>query len=276
MRAERREERRPANVPGLSTAHISTLSHALIWEGGSKIKVSRNHPDGISKGGGLRGKITEFSKGSRRRFMLKLAEVDRAVLPLFCGLTFPDEYFDHTGDPAHWKICLKRFIERFKRRFPSGSFFWRLELMPRKSGKHVGQVFPHFHLIVYGVDYADLLGWLSAAWYESCGKLSLDHLIAGTRVEKIANPRHLSAYVSKYMAKPAKFTLEIGRVWGVVRIELIPWVRALLCQLTENEAVRLIRYLRRFAHLRSRDYKSLTVLVDAHFWYVNLDRILYP
>lgn len=263
--------------PGLFTVHNSTLSHALFWVGGSKVKVSRNFGAETGKQvGGKRGKITRFSFGSRRRFMRKMAEVDRKVLPLFGTLTFPDEFHPWIDKPEEWKRILKRFISRFRRKYPEGAFFWRLELERRKSGLYVGEIFPHFHLLVYGVSYAEYLSWVSDAWWKSCGKLSEAHRRAGTQVKQVDNAKHLFSYVSKYMAKAGDYDLDIGRVWGVVQDENVPWVKAILCQLTEREAVQLMRYLRRYAHIKGRDYKSLTVLLDAEQWWLKLDILLYP
>jgi hypothetical protein len=263
--------------------HNGTLknANALFWLGGSKVKVTRTKVKVTRKYerievGGKRGKITGFSFASRRRLMRKLAEVDRKVLPLFVTLTFPDEFHEYIKDPAMWKKVLKRFISRFRRKYPGGAFIWRLELQTRKSGKHIGEVFPHYHLLVYGVSYVDMLRWISDAWYESCGMLSDEHRRAGTQVKKVDSARHLFAYVSKYLAKPENYEMEIGRVWGVIQAENIPFVRAVICQLTEREAVQLLRYLRRFAHIKGRDYQSLTILLDAEQWWLKLDRLLYP
>lgn len=260
----------------LITAHNSTISSAVFWVGGSKVRVNRNYPEQEQKGGGIRGKVTGFSKGSRRRFMRKLAEVERNTKPLFVTLTFPDEYYPCIEKPAHWKRLLKRFVSRIARKFPGAGGFWRLELQTRKSGQCVGSVFPHFHLLLWGVSKSDFEKWAFVAWWDACGRLSPDHLIRGVDVQELDGQKHVFAYISKYMAKVGDYALEVGRVWGVIQITNIPWVRAILCEITEGEAVQLIRYMRRFARLRGRDYKSLTVLLNAEFWWLSLDKLLYP
>lgn len=262
---------------GLSTAHNSTLSSALIWAGGSKIKVTRNYVSGSQVGGGRRGVIVGFSQASRRRMMRKLAETAVDKLPVFVTMTFPDEYYDNRLNWKHWKKILRRFEMRFIRAFPKACYLWRVEWKPRLSGKHIGDLFPHFHLLVWGLDMLLLRSWVARNWWEVAGKLSEDHFKAGTRTEPIYNRRQMFAYISKYMSKvtPEEENIPCGRVWGVVAVENIPWVKGLLIQLTEQEAIKLIRYLRRYAHLKSRDYKSLTVLVDGNFWYDRLQDILY-
>jgi hypothetical protein len=205
-----------------------------------------------------------------------MAKVDRSKLPLFCGLTFPDEFFPYIEQPAEWKKILRRFLMRFHRRYPDGALFWRLELQARKSGKHIGAIFPHFHLLVYNVEFTDFMVWIKTAWWESCGRLSDAHLRAGTSVTGCDSVQHVTSYVAKYLAKPEAFKLDVGRVWGVHNVEKIPWVNAILCVLDESEAVQLIRYMRRYAKLKGRDYHTLTCFMDAEFWWRSLDRLLHP
>jgi len=262
--------------PGLLSVHNSTISHGLFYVGASKIKVSRNYPYKPIDYEHKRGEIQGFSISSRRRLLSKLAEIQRDDLPLWCALTFPDEYHDHIKEPAHWKKLYKRLISRIRRHFPTIGLIWRLETETRKSGLYPGEIFPHFHLIVYGVEELTFRTWLAENWYKACGKLSIKHLAAGTSCKKVNSTRQLFAYVSKYMAKPGCENLNIGRIWGVLKPENIPFVKGVLVQLTEKEAVTLIRYMRRYARVKSRDYKSLTVFLDASFWYYRLADILYP
>jgi len=262
--------------PGLLSVHISTISHGLFYVDASKLKISRNYENKTIDYEHKRGKIQGFSRNSRRRLLSTLAEIRRADLPLFCTLTFPDEYYPNNKNPAHWKKIYKRIISRIRRHFPTIGLIWRLETQTRKSGLYPGQIFPHFHLIVYGVEELTFRTWIAKNWYEACGKLSIKHLAAGTSCKKVNSTRQLFSYVSKYMAKPGGENLNIGRIWGVLRPENIPFVKGVLVQLTEKEAVTLIRYMRHYARVKSRDYKSLTVFLDASFWYYRLTDILYP
>lgn len=275
---ERREERTGKVSLGLSTSHIRTqsLSCGMFWAGGLLLKVNRNSETSPAKGGGLRGKIEGFSKGSRRRLQVMLAKLDRSKLPIFVTLTFPDEWYENRIDIEKSKGCLVRFTKRLKRRFPDSSFIWRLEGEIRKSGRYPGAWFPHFHLMVWGCSWEELLAFVGQSWYESCGELSEAHKKAGTRSEWIRSYKGIMSYASKYMSKKANYPVGPGRVWGVVNPAGLPWVKAILCQLEEKEAVQLIRYMRRYAHLRGRDYKSLMIFCDAELWLMNLDKLLYP
>jgi hypothetical protein len=220
--------------------------------------------------------VKGFSHASRRRFIRMMGKIDRSSMPLFVTLTFPDEYYENSNNPVDWKRKLKAFFMRFRRAYPGGAIIYRQEEQARKSGSYIGEFFPHFHLLVFNVD-DKLIPWVTLNWWEVCGKLSNDHLAAGTKVERIRSFKGIMYYVSKYMAKPDEGSgLITGRIWGICNISNIPWVKASLVILNEGEAVQLIRYLRRYANLKGRDYRSLTVILDAEFWWRNLDKLLYP
>jgi len=51
----------------------------------------------------------------------------------------------------------------------------------------------------------------------------------------------------------------VGRYWGFRGI--IPWADVLTLEVNNEVAVQMIRYLRRYIHVRGRDFKSLTGIV---------------
>lgn len=265
-------------VPGLSMEHNSTLSNITFWAGGQLVRCQRNKLAGVGAGpGGIRGKIKGLSKNSRRRLMQKMAKVDKEELPLFVTLTFPDQFYNDRLDVKEVKRILKRFRSRLERRYSGVGGFWKMETASRKSGMYVGEVFIHFHLLLWGVkDVISFRSWVARSWYEVCGELSEAHLLAGTSVEKVRSYKGAMFYASKYIAKEGQYDFETGRVWGEIAIENIPFVRSITVRLTEREAVCMLRYMRRFARMRGRDYHSLTLFMDAEFWLNNLDRMLYP
>lgn len=286
--SERAERSEPAQVTstgaklehqGLSTAHNCTLPCGMFWVGGSLVRVNRFSKPYSQKGGGKRSKVTSFSRQSRRRLQQMIAKTRKDVLPMFVTLTYPD-LFDE--NPTKWKRDLRVMAERFKRAFPKGAFVWRLELKRRKSGQSMGKVAPHFHLLVWNVDYKHLLGWFGVTWYQVVASGDEKHLAAGTRVERLRSSKGVACYVSKYLAKAADEHISgvvargVGRWWGVIRAEYMPFVQALMVQLTEKEAVQLIRYMRRFARLRGRSFFSLACFLDADFWWDRLADLLHP
>jgi len=106
-----------------------------------------------------RGKCKGFSFGSRRRMLNRLNEVSTSArLPYFVTATLPDEAFD--DDVARFaktaKVWMDNFVKRLRRVSPGACGFWRIEWKARKSGLHEGKLFPHFHLLVWGLLERDL------------------------------------------------------------------------------------------------------------------------
>jgi len=103
---------------------------------------------------GRRGKCKGFSFGSRRRMLDRLNSVSVASsLPQFITMTLPDDVFcDDVGEFArtakHW---LDTFLKRLSRVAPGAAGFWRIEWKSRASGTYLGKLFPHFHLLVWGL-----------------------------------------------------------------------------------------------------------------------------
>jgi hypothetical protein len=104
--------------------------------------------------GGVRTECKGFSFGSRRRMLDRLNSVSVAAeLPQFFTATLPDEVFNDSvtqfaKDAKHW---LDTFIKRLVRIVPGASGFWRIEWQSRKSGRYEGKLFPHFHVLVWGL-----------------------------------------------------------------------------------------------------------------------------
>jgi len=104
--------------------------------------------------GGKRTHCKGFSFGSRRRMLDRLNTLKTdAALPQFLHCTLPDDVFDDSvtsfaKTAKHW---LDNFTKRLQRVCPEACGFWRIEWQGRKSGKYEGKLFPHFHLLVWGV-----------------------------------------------------------------------------------------------------------------------------
>lgn len=153
----------------------------------------------------------------------KLAKVRNPTGGLFCTLTYPGEFH---FSPEEVKNHLKRFRKRFLRRWPTAGVFWRMELMPRKSGASEGQIVPHFHLLAFlyedAIPLVDFRVWLARAWWECVGSGSVAHLAAGTQADLILNRAHAQRYASKYAAKDEDDSTLVlfqnwnscGRRWG--------------------------------------------------------------
>jgi hypothetical protein len=241
----------------LSTCHKRRKKGEIeIYVDGSLLKVSKKriNPYKGGKRDWTRGKITKFSKRSRSRMMRKMAKINKSELPLFVTLTYPKEYSNNSED---WKYDYDKFKRRMKYRFHKFSCIWKLE--PQSRGA------PHFHLLVWGIPKYGLNEYISMMWYEAVGSGDPKHLRAGTQVQRIRSWRGVTYYVSKYMAKveelPPGWDFP-GRYWGVSYRENIPWSRVEVFEVFQGQIILAMRYMRRYAGIKSRDYSSLSIFVN--------------
>lgn len=258
--------------------------YATFWMGGSLLKVSRNVP-GHPRQPGRRGWVDPtFSAGARRRMMRQLAMVKRPEVfdvPLFVTLTYPGkEELWRPFNPVDWKRHLDTWGKRLERKFEKSSAIWRLE--PQKRGA------PHYHLIIWGVwkggkpnsktakrRWKRLLEWISRSWWEVVGSGDRDHLKAGTNCQVVENVKKMFHYASKYLAKRGDDAWvetfgSVGRLWGVLGRNRLPLAEKRTVLITPGEAVEIIRWARRFAGLKSRNYTTLSIYCDALHWYAKL------
>ena len=248
----------------LSTCHNSP--QIIMRSGASVLKVKRTQrekqEENQEQERAKRGKVAGFSAKSRNRLMRTLAEVRRDCLPVFVTLTFPAHY--PTIERA--KRDLDTFIKRLARQFPAVAGVWKLE--PQKRGA------PHFHLLIWGVSYSELLAFVPVAWCEVVGSDDPNHLAwhkgelgNSPCVQQIESQRGVFWYASKYMSKEVGTMFsDWGRWWGVFHRDNLPLGEVVNVEVTEEKAIEFIRYMRRFAHIRSRDYRTLTIICDADFW----------
>ena len=103
-----------------------------------------------------------------------------------------------------------------------------------------------------------LKAWFAVNWYEIVGSGEPRHLAAGTRVEKVRSARGVFAYASKYLAKveddPAPEYESIGRCWGIMGRERLPWAEIVKMELSPEQGVRLRRAASRY--LKSKQKKK--------------------
>jgi hypothetical protein len=152
--------------------------------------------------------------------------------------------------------------------------FWRVETVDRKSGNFVGEIFPHIHGFLWGVDnLQEIRAWLSRTWAEIAAagaEIDQEHLKAGTQVQQPQNWLAVMAYASKmvYATKPGDSQLKgLGRWWGAFNREAIPWSNLDQSQICDQAAVMLLRsvrkYLERHTNTRWLNHtQSLTIFTD--------------
>lgn len=257
----------PVKYPGLDgkgwegRENLDTDCWAEFADGGSLARV-RVRKSGPFAGGGLRGRISSFSPGSRRRLLQMFASLKSDLMPVFVTLTYPSVF----PDAATSKRDLHNFLKRWLRKYPRSSWIWKLEKQKRGA--------PHFHIFVWGVPYTALLLHVSPTWYQVVGSGDVKHLRAGTRVELLRSIRGAFFYASKYLAKVDGGSDNFdGRWWGVEGREFLPWAEFKRLYLSRGQAQTVLRYFRRFAKLRSRDYRSLSIFCCAGFWLRKLDEL---
>jgi len=190
---------------------------------------------------GNKKKIKEFSPRSRVR-LLKLVsrlDVSHEKCPVFVTLTFGQCY----PTPQQAKEYMRLFVRKLNRRSSRDvSSIWRMEFQERGA--------PHFHLIVFGLDYIKK-EFLAKLWADTIGQKYWDHskdepAYPFTRIEGVQQHRKLIYYVSKYVAKvedkgsPRQAEGEVqgddsscgfnsvlymdavGRFWGVIKRNILP------------------------------------------------------
>ena len=246
------------------------------WNHGSLIQVTRRkyiNPESPTphRPRGNRSIITKFSRASRKRLLHTIGKLQRDTAPLFVTLTYP---FNFPREPAIWKHHLKTWAARLKRLYPKTAFIWRLEFQKRGA--------PHFHLLVYGIDtpLQQLRKWVSISWYEVVNSNDNKHLVAGTNVQQMQSFRAIMGYASKELSKLSQSSISriypngVGRWWGAYFRKELPWAETASIDITEKNAIRLIRFMRKFAQIKPREYSSLTILCDSELWFKKLGTYL--
>jgi hypothetical protein len=189
--------------------------------------------------------VTGFSGCARRRMRKCLHGMRRDADGLFLTLT----YHETDPTPEECKTHLDLFWKRLRRKFPGISSIWKME--PQERG------IPHFHLIVYGVQFVPISRLLSM-WHEVTDETSDEHRQPGSGGVEVEEPfvnedGKLQAYMGKYMAKtydvwpgaePGDPWYKPGRWWGKKGRENLPWAEwdDAKIYLDQHEAKALIRH----------------------------------
>jgi hypothetical protein len=258
-------DERNASVSYAVGGSVATVSFEDSKIGNHQSRTRRHH------GGGIRGKVRGFSRGSRRNLLRRLAAINRSAFRSFEGkvyfltLTYPHEWPE---DPDISKRHLKAFLKRLERRYGPFAAFWRLGIQKRGAW--------HFHLLLFTPrsfgSVRDLRRFETSSWYEVCGKISEGHLRAGTNVEVVRRWRTVTSRAERYMAREEEFPegVETGRVWAVWNEDLLP-IRWETVQVSLQDAYRIRRIFRKLARIRSTgSLCQLTVFVR----YENVVRLL--
>jgi hypothetical protein len=199
-----------------------------------------------------RGKVTTFSKRSRKRLITLMKQLAPRGRVKFITLTY--QAIPSTKDA---KKNLRAFIERLRRINPGVSGIWRIEYQQRGAA--------HFHMLLFDLPYIP-----KEKIQEMWGQI-INESTPFTRIEQVRSKRHAMSYVSKYIAKlsapaePENETedgsgfisvpyLHAGRWWGFINKDLLPYAIELLQTIFKSDYKAfhdMLRGMRRFWRVKT-------------------------
>jgi hypothetical protein len=222
-------------------------------------------------GGAKRGRIRGFSAASRLRLLRLICTIrpNENELFHFLTLTYSDDYAQNF---ELWKRDLDKFLDRLLYKFPAAWVIWRMEFQTRKSGKRIGELAPHFHILVGGINPAEIeqlpdfqytkkdmeksedtlkiQRWAKENWFAVNHCEDKYNLMRGADVELLDSRKKAFLYVSKYAAKECDAVnddgeiLFAGRVWG--KRGNLPIVQGMTITVTSEVLVELRRLIKRW------------------------------
>ena len=210
-----------------------------------------------------RGVIKGMSQKSSIRLRKRASRIED--LALWIDFTFPDDVLEKltiTERAEFSYYCMKRIIKFAKEKFGL-HIIWKRENKPRLSGDNVGEIMPHFHVLLGGLNQKQLAIWNSICiqllikWVSITGTnnpKALEVAINKKSFRRIENPKHATCYIAKYFSKDEPVDIPegqtIGRCWGTSKN--CPEVAPYIVTLSQRESFQVIRYLTRKKKLKSK------------------------
>ncbi len=189
---------------------------------------------------GRRGTVKGFTRSARLRMLRTVASIQWAKIPyaLFVTLTYPagTEAFDIRRRSQQLHCFLRDTEKHLSVQIPA---LWRIEWKVRKSGAEKGQAYPHYHLLLLGVEFLhrDFINrtWKRAINFEGYCRTDVRRCHEGDMAAK-----YVSKYCSKLPDSPslvnASYLNNLGRHWGIHRKSLIPFFeQTIFCSLNKQE-----------------------------------------
>lgn len=185
--------------------------------------------------------IGPMSRNSRLRLLAFINKIDHSQnpSPAFVTLTYPDtvvhrDYRRRSTD----RFLFLRYLE--KHRSEKTPSVWRVEWKPRKTGRYVGKLMPHWHLFLLTVKQLNEDS-VREMWRKSIGH---DDTYLDVDVRFVEGPEAAAKYVAKYCSKQYALGItayhnsgfRFGRHWGITRKAMIPLQPVVVSrELTEDE-----------------------------------------
>ncbi len=188
-----------------------------VYEEGTRIDIQCPYTPGRKQiGGGIRSKISSFSRASRLRLIKLLSSLrqESVIKSKLITLTYHEKH-------EHIKRDLKHFKQFLHRTDPDSSGIWRLEYQERGT--------PHFHLLHFGRYIPHAV--IGATWNRIADPTNVLHRAAGTEIRSCRDANAVGPYLCEYLGKveenrgvrdPTGANDGMGRQWGVYRRSSLP------------------------------------------------------
>jgi hypothetical protein len=173
-----------------------------------------------------RERISQFSPAARLRLIKELQGIDYRKTPMSVAvtLTYPDQLLPRAMEQRRMdRSQFLRHVEAHQQKPVYG--IWRTEWLPRKTGRCVGMIAPHIHLVLFGVRFIpyDVVN----EWWKGCIQWR-DYV--RTEIKRARKQRTTLHYLSKYITKtvdsslvyPSYLNNPDGKHYDWIRRELIP------------------------------------------------------
>ena len=167
-----------------------------------------------------------MSEASRFNLLKKVSGInwEEAGTCHFLTMTYPDHYYGMPCEQMslHRSLWQRSFEKRAEKHV---SVLWRTEHEVRKTGKWVGHLMPHVHMISFREkDVHEFDVWKD--WMSAIGEMDY----ANVKVKEMESPKQVGYYVAKYVAKLSSILgiasnlskIPPGRPWGILRRSLFP------------------------------------------------------
>lgn len=220
---------------------FGTKAHA-VWQG-ELLEITYLPKDKQYRRPGKRGQVKGFTRSARLRMLRTIASVQWGAMKcgVFITLTYPDSHAERDmRQRTRDRYLFVRYMENYLGK-PVG-VLWRVEWKTRKSGKNVGCLVAHLHLIVFGVRF--IPKEMVKQWWRLV--LSAAGPVV-TWIDAIDSGRKVGRYVSKYCSKlpeanvldNASYLNSLGRHWGIQRKEKVPFAPRFLIPYLDAEEIKL-------------------------------------
>lgn len=227
---------------------------------GSCVEVIRQLPLFLCPLPPTKKKVGPMSRQSRMNLLRFVNRIDwsKVSSTMFLTLTYPDSvYRESYAERSRDRFVFLRYMEAHLA--SKVASLWRVEWMPRRTGKFVGKMFPHFHLLLFDV-FALEETLVRESWRKT---IRHDDTYLSVKVKPVYGEMGAVKYISKYVSKAG--TLDIrafhnsdfpfGRSWGVTRKHLIPLCPiAVLKKLSKEE----VEFAKRYAEETFPQYDAET------------------